>query len=485
MSKSYEFSKTFQEKIIAVLLRDSACYTLYKETIKPKYFELDIHIDLTRIIFEYYETYKNSPTMEALLEEIRQLCKGSKIKREKLSEYVSTIERIVSVNLEDAEYVKDKIVLFGQKQALTEAILKSAEDIEKGNDFERVKTRIDDAVRVGTEVHDMGTSYFNTIEERISAYNKPQTIKISTGIDLLDKVMAGGLSRGELGIVIAPPGSGKTLSLVNFGASAIIAGMNVLHLTFEMSEERVTQRYDVRFIDKTFDYIKENQSKVSESLKRLSKMNRGELVVKEYPTRTCTVNTIRSLLTKLRTASDFTPDLLILDYPDIMKPTRDYGEKRHELELLYEEIRAMAQEFNLAVWGASQTNRAALAKKVVTIADLAESFGKAAVADFMIALSQTKEEKRNNEVRYYVAKNRNGTSDETIHCDIFYDKMKVQSNIERQNEFNLRGDSDDDEDNDVKTKSKGDYASSRYKKFKDDSETKVSKTVLSKLREDD
>ena len=83
-----------------------------------------------------------------------------------------------------------------------------------------------------------------------------------------------------------------------------------------------------------------------------------------------------------------------------------------------------------------------------------------------------------------MAKNRNGTSDETIHCDIFYDKMKVQSNIERQNEFNLGGGYDDDDDGDGKTKSKGDYASSRYKKFKDDSETKVSKTVLSKLRED-
>ena len=209
-------------------------------------------------------------------------------------------------------------------------------------------------------------------------------------------------------------------------------------------------------------------------------MNRGELIVKEYPTRTCTVNTIRSLLTKLKTSNGFTPDLLVLDYPDIMKPTRDYGEKRHELELLYEEVRAMAQEFDMAVWGASQTNRAALSKKVVTIADLAESFGKAAVADFMIALSQTKEEKRNNEVRYYIAKNRNGTSDETVHCDIFYDKMKIQSNIERQNSFHNR-DYENEDDDDKNNKSKDDSSAKKFREFKRKSEESVKNSVISKF----
>lgn len=444
MAGVYDFSPSFQEKILAMLWRDPTFYTMYSDVVKPQYFESDIHIDLARIITEFYDKYRVSPSLEAVLEEVRVLCTGSKVKKEKFKDYIQTVERIMEANLDDISYVRDKVIAFGQKQALTEAILKSVDDIQKGNDFSIIKQRIDEATQVGMNLGDFGTWYFRTIDERMEAYHRRDIEKIPTGIELLDKVMSGGLGRGELGIVIAPPGTGKTLSLVNFGSNAILHGKNVLHLSLEMNEERMTQRYDMRFTEKTFEYIRDNGQAVATSLKMLAKMRKGELLVKAYPTRTCTVDMIRALLTKLRIAEKFEPDLLIIDYPDIMRPTRSYGEKRHELELLYEEIRALGQEFNCAVWGASQTNRAALAKKVVTIADLAESFGKAAVADFMIALSQTKEEKRNNEVRYYVAKHRNGQSDETIHCDIFYDVMKIQSNAERETAFELE---DDEEEN--------------------------------------
>lgn len=479
MSKAYDFSPTFQEKILATLWRDATSYTLYKEVVKPQYFELDIHIDLSRIVLEFYEKYQTPPSLEAMFEEIRVLCKSSKLKKEKLSEYVKTVENMMEANLDDISYVKDKIIAFGQKQALTEAILKSADDIEKGNDFSKVKQRIEEASQVGANIGNLGTMYFRTVDERMERYMARLLEKIPTGVELLDKIMAGGLGRGELGIVIAPPGTGKTLSLVNFGVAGVLNGHNVLHLTFEMSEERVTQRYDMRFTEKTFEYIKDNQSKVGEALKRLSKMRRGELVVKEFPTRTCTVDMIRSLLTRLKIAEGFVPDLIVLDYPDIMRPSRNYGEKRHELELMYEEIRALAQEFNVAIWGASQTNRGALSKKVVTIADLAESFGKAAVADFMIALSQTKEEKRNGEVRYYVAKHRNGQSDETIHCDISYETMKITSNAERQTSFDVE---DDEGDEGVKDKFK-EYK--KKKKQQEENENEVASEILNSIKKGD
>jgi hypothetical protein len=193
---------------------------------------------------------------------------------------------------------------------------------------------------------------------------------------------------------------------------------------------------------------------------------------------------IKSHLTKLRIARGFKPDLIILDYPDIMKPSRDYSEKRTELELLYEEIRGMAQEFNCAVWVASQTNRGALSKKVVTIADLAESFGKAATSDFMLALSQTKQEKRDGEVRYYVAKHRNGQSDETIHCDIDYTTMKVTSNAERETSFDIEEDEDDEETRKAKWKERKDRVDKQKQKSKDDAEDSVANEILGKVKKE-
>jgi replicative DNA helicase len=439
----YDFSGSFQEKILALTWREPSFFLIYKDCIKPQFFESDMHMDLSRILIDYYEKYELAPTLEAVVEEVRVLTSGSKLKKEKAGEYLETVSRLVELDLSDASYVKDKIVAFGRKQALTEAILKSVDDLKKASDFSIIEQRIKEANQVGQDIGDFGTFYFEDIDSRLERYDKRDTEKIPTGIDLLDKVMAGGLGRGELGIVIAPPGTGKTLSLINIGANGIMQGKNVAHFSLEMSEERVTQRYDSTFTDKDFAYIKANKESVAKALGMLSRARKGKLVVKSYPTRTCTIDMIKSYLSRIKLAKGFVPDLIIIDYPDLMRPTATYKERRTELEILYEELRGLAQAFDCACWGASQTNRGALEKKVVTIADLAESFGKAAVADFMIAISQTKDEKKNNELRYYIAKSRNGESDYTVHCDVYYDRMKIRSNAERQLAFELADDEED------------------------------------------
>lgn len=481
MAGIYDFSETFQAKILSMLWRDPTFFSLYSEVVKPQYFEMDIHIDLARIIINFYEKYNLSPSLEAMMEEVRMLCSGSKLKKEKFKEYLSCVDSMIESNLADLDYVRDKVVTFGQKQALTTAIMDSVDDIQKGENFDRVKQRIDEASQVGQNIGDLGSFYFDDVQGRINDYGRRMLEKIPTGVDLLDKIMHGGLGRGELACVIAPPGTGKTLSLINFGQGAVMAGYNVAHYSFEMNEERVNQRYDMRFTEKTWGYINENQSKVITSLSLLAKHRKGDLVVKSFPTRSCTVAMIKSHLTKLRIAKGFVPDLVILDYPDIMKPSRDYSEKRTELELLYEEIRGMAQEFNCAIWVASQTNRGALSKKVVTIADLAESFGKAAVCDAMIALSQTKQEKRDGEVRYYIAKHRNGQSDETIHCDINYEIMKITSNAERETAFDVDADDEDEEARKDKWSKKKKQMDAQRSKGKDQAEDDVANEILGKI----
>lgn len=438
----YNFGPSFQEKILAVLWRDPSFYTIYSDCVRPRFFESEVHIDLARIITEFYESYETSPSLETMEEEVRSLTERSKVKQQQHELYLESLNNMITMDLSDDGYVKDKVVQFGRKQALTQAILESVEDVQKGVDFEKVEDRINKATKVGEDIGDFGTFYFDVekMDERLESYNTRDSEKISTGNTLLDKAMSGGLGRGELGIVIAPPGTGKTLSLINFGAACKLEGRNVVHFTLEMSEERVSHRYDSNYTNKDFAYIREHRNEVASSLKTLSTARQGELIIKEYPTRTCTVSKIKSYLTSLKLAKGITPDLLIIDYPDLMQPSRNYNERRTELEILYEELRGVAQEFDCAVWGASQTNRGALSKEVVTIGDLAESFGKAAVADFMIALSQTKEEKARNELRYYVAKSRNGQSDITLHFDVFYDKMRVTPNDSRQMAFEMSSD---------------------------------------------
>ncbi|MNI30616.1 replicative DNA helicase [compost metagenome] len=197
-------------------------------------------------------------------------------------------------------------------------------------------------------------------------------------------------------------------------------GYNVVHYTLEMPEKQVARRYDNRMMKKDFQYLKDNSSKVLAAIKSIHKIHKGKLVIKKYRTSEATVDTIRSHLTRLKMEKGFVPDVIIVDYADLLSPRRTYSDKRFELESIYLDLRDLGSEFGCAVWTASQANRGALEKKVITLGDLAEAFNKANIADFMVALCQTTEEKEDGIMRWHVAKHRDGEANITLDGDIEY-----------------------------------------------------------------
>jgi len=137
---------------------------------------------------------------------------------------------------------------------------------------------------------------------------------------------------------------------------------------------------------------------------------------------------LRSLLVLLA-SQGFRPDLLILDYADIMKAERRMGETRHEAAGIYEDLRAIAGEFNLACWTGSQATRGALEKDTITIGDFAESFEKAAIVDTALAFCQTEEERMSNpqECRFFIAACRNHEDERTVHATIRRDCCRIKT----------------------------------------------------------
>ena len=225
-------------------------------------------------------------------------------------------------------------------------------------------------------------------------------------IDCLDKkdVLNGGLGKGEIGVVVANTGVGKSHFLVQVGAAALLRGKNVLHYTFELSETAVGIRYDSNLCSMPSSEVIERKSEILEKYKDLEV---GRLIIKEYPTGSASVLTIRSHIEKLSMKS-FVPHMIVVDYADIMRSTRSYDALRHELKLVYEELRNLAMDMNIPIWTASQANRDSANSSIVGLENMSEAYGKAMVADVVISLSRKAAEKSTGYGRMFVAKNRAG-----------------------------------------------------------------------------
>ena len=215
--------------------------------------------------------------------------------------------------------------------------------------------------------------------------------------------MQGGLGAGELGVIVAPAGIGKSWTLAAMGAYGISKGLNVVHYTLELNEAYVGLRYDSIFSGVEGQNLKYHKEEVMEKLFKLD----GNLTIKYYPTKSCTVNTLSAHLKKVITFGGKT-DMILVDYADIMRDVHKTQEMRHALGNIYEDLRGLAGELQVPIWTASQANRSALDEDVIEAGKIAESYAKEMVADFVMSLSRKIEDKISNTGRFHVIKNRFG-----------------------------------------------------------------------------
>ena len=150
---------------------------------------------------------------------------------------------------------------------------------------------------------------------------------ITTGWDEIDGICKGGLGNGELGVVIAPTGAGKSMVLVHLATQAILKGKTVVYYTLELKDTVVGQRFDCCITDVTLHEHRERQKEIITKIKDLE----GTLIIKEYPTKSASVQTLKNHIEKLRKRG-IEPDMVLVDYADLLRPVRSSSEKRHELE---------------------------------------------------------------------------------------------------------------------------------------------------------
>ncbi len=391
-----KFGKDFQESLCQLILQDRPFADQIMEVLDVSFLELHYLRVFVRKIFEYREKYMVHPTYKTMISIIRaDLQNENPATQKQLRNYFA---RIHDAQISGDEYIKNTALDFCRKQKLKEAMIRSVGLLQKSS-FDEISKIINDALKLG-DSSDQGYDFVKDFEKRFVKKARNPT---STGWPEIDALFKGGHGKGELGVVIAPTGAGKSMALVHLGAAALKQGKTVVHYTLELADTVVASRYDSCLTKYPLSNLHDFKEEIYKEVLDID----GVLLVKEYPTKSASTRTLRSHLDKLR-SRDVLPDMVIVDYGDLLRPISGKSEKRHELESIYEEMRGLAQEFDCCVWTASQTNRSGLNAEVITMEAISEAYNKCFVADFIFSLSRTVTDKQGNTGRFFIAKNRNG-----------------------------------------------------------------------------
>lgn len=392
----------FQTKSIAALLTDRSFLQQVSDILLPEFFESEASQWIVETIVKYFHDYNAAPTLDVFKIKVQDI--DREIVKTSIIETLKDAYRYLESP--DLDFVKEESLNFCKNQCVKSAILESVELLSKG-DYESIKKAIDTAMKAGAN-RDIGYEFMKGIQTR---YTENVRNTIPTCWPLINDLAGGGFGKGELIIFVAPPGIGKSTAMMNIGAHAVQNGLNVVHYTMELSEAYTAQRYDAIITGIATQNLKYHIDEVEHELQKKVK---GNLIIKYYPTKSASVNTLKAHLDQMIMLGT-KPDMIIIDYADLLRGTSKAREKLHEdLEIIYEELRGLAGEYEIPVFSASQSNRSSADSDIITGDQIASSFSKVMIADFIISLSRKVSDKIAGTGRFFIIKNRFGPDGLTL-----------------------------------------------------------------------
>lgn len=408
----YGWNREFRERVLALALKSNWYVRYGTQVIRPEYFELEEEQRVAESLVQFYSKYNRVPEQDELLS----------LHSSELAQQL--IHRMRNGASGNPEFAEDQAVQFAREQAMKLAILESVDDINKG-DLQAIIHRVEGAQKVGTDFTDIG---LDLKHDTSWVYREQRDEKVPTGIYHLDVKLEGGLATGELGVVLAPTNAGKTMTLVNFGCGAAgpMGHCNVAHITMELSKSKVAKRYGAR---SAFYWVtrETNPDEYILEFKDAVKLRMpGNILIREFPTKSASVDDVNSYLEKLKLLG-IKVGMLLVDYPGIMRHL-GRGEGWELLADTFERLRGIAMKWEIPVWAAAQAGRSATNKELVNLDDFGESYKAAQTADVVLALCQTQAEKEANVARLFAAKIRDGDAGWMVRCHLDRDSHSIISN---------------------------------------------------------
>lgn len=430
----YEFDAAFQSKIAAMTLRDPLFVQRTDGLIDPAYFENTVEARLVSINLAYFKRYKRLPDRASLGELLKKAQATKVFKSEEVPLIGTTLKLLFTHDIADRDFVIDEVAEFARHQAILKAMEGSIHSLER-KDFSAIQAAMQKAFNVGSvnvsTGYDYGEELASRTEERVDrAAGKHPPTGISTGFPKLDDLLYHkGWGKRELSVLMGAAKAGKSTALISFGINAIahVHRYNVLYVTLEVAAKIIAERMDANISDHAMFELNTSIHDVKDKVARFLE-RAGKFVIHEFPTGSMAVSDLRRLLEHYK-GRGLQFDLVIVDYADLMRPERVTDNNIENSKSVYVALRGLAMEEGLAILTATQTNREGAKKTVAGMTDVGDDFNKIRIADVVISINKTDEERVANRARLFFAACRNQQSGISVCIEQAIDRMKFITKI--------------------------------------------------------
>ena len=392
---------TFQIQLLnnIILYKDFA--TSIVDVLDPKYFDNQYFRLIMQMIREYYIKYEHAPTYNTL----EQMTKSEISSPMAQKMVMDMLEQVKESPIDGSDYVQEKSLKFCKQQELQKVMSKAQKIIDKGDfeSYDHLEEMVREALQVG-EV-EIGTSdVFSNLDEVLDDdYRHP----IPMGIQGIDNLLKGGLAKGEIGVILAPTGVGKTTILTKLANNAFNLGYSVLQIFFEDNPKIIQRKHFTMWTGIAPDDLSNHRDVVIEKVKEIKLNTKNKLTLKKLPSDTMTMNQIKNQVRKM-TAEGNKVDMIVLDYIDCVVPDRKLEDEWKSEGSVMRAFEALCHELQIVGWTATQGNRSSISSEVVTTDQMGGSIKKAQVGHVIITVAKTLQQKEMNLATIAITKSRLG-----------------------------------------------------------------------------
>lgn len=400
--KNFEYlGQQFQLQLLNQIILDKDFSHTIIDVIENNYFENKYFKIIIQMVKEYYKKFDHTPSFETL----EQVTK-SELQQEIASKIVlDTIKKIKDVTIDGVGFVQEKALKFCKQQELQKVMTK-AQKIIDGGEFENYDT-LEELVRDALLVGNKDTSMMNVFSNLDQVLEEDYRHPIPMGIHGIDRLLKGGLAKGEIGVILAPTGVGKSTVLTKLSNHAFNLGFNVLQIFFEDNPKVIQRKHFTLWTGIHPDDLSEKKEQVFSKLKEIEEKMDNKLIMKKLPSDTMTMLQIKNQIRKM-VADGIKVDMIVLDYIDCIVPDKNLGDEWKSEGSVMRAFEAMCHEMNIVGWTATQGNRSSISSEVVTTDQMGGSIKKAQVGHVIISVAKTLQQKEMKLATIAITKSRIG-----------------------------------------------------------------------------